>query len=459
MVYYDGAQWHGPAVLGNSDGLSDNRPAILPLGAGHLLIGQATDHRLSPLPNGTPQVDGANSDIYALDLAVARNQQSPQLQKIGQVTPASPDPAAAVEAASNALTRSYRPTVNGQQLQLLRGDFHRHTELSFDGKGDGPLADAYRYSIDAASLGWYGCCDHDDGSGREYSWWMIQKFTDSYTLPSKILPMYYYERSVAYPEGHRNVLFSTRGIRPLPRLPISAVTPVPAGGAPDTNMLYAYLHFFTKGATAGISAPHTSATDQGTDWRNSDPVVEPFVEIYQGDRQDYEGLPDSPRTNTATDSISGYEAAGYVNTALGKGIQLGFEASSDHISTHISFTNLWVSSVTRAGILAAMKSRHIYGSTDYIVADFRSGTHFMGDTFTNTGAPVFTVRLFGTAAFAKVVLVKNGNIIYSTTGGQVMSFSYVDSTVKSGDKAYYYVRGVQMDGQIVWVSPMWVTIQ
>ncbi|HYW47381.1 MAG TPA: hypothetical protein VE959_31220 [Bryobacteraceae bacterium] len=459
MVYYDGAQWHGPGVLGNSDGLGDNRPAILPLGSGRLLIGQANDHRLSPLPNGTPQVDSANSDIYALELPVARQQQSPQLTKIGQVTPAAPDPAAAAEAAANALNRSYRPTVNGQQMQLLRGDFHRHTELSFDGQGDGPLEDGYRYAIDAAGLGWFGCCDHDDGSGREYSWWMIQKFTDAYTLPSKILPMYYYERSVAYPEGHRNVLFATRGIRTLPRLPTSAVTPVPVGGAPDTNMLYAYLHFFTNAGSPGISAPHTSATDQGTDWRNSDPVVEPFVEIYQGDRQDYEGLPDSPRTNTAADSISGYEASGYVSNALGKGIQLGFEASSDHISTHISFTNVWVSSLTRAGILAAMKSRHLYGSTDYILADFRSGTHFMGDTFTNTGAPVFSVRLFGTAPFQKVVLVKNSTIIYSTSGGQVLSFTYQDQAVNKGDKAYYYVRGVQTDGQIVWVSPMWVTIQ
>ncbi len=77
------------------------------------------------------------------------------------------------------------------------------------------------------------------------------------------------------------------------------------GGAPDTNMLYAYLHQF-----GGITAAHTSATDQGTDWRNNDASVEPFVEIYQGDRQDYEGLPDSPRTNTSADSISGYEAAG-----------------------------------------------------------------------------------------------------------------------------------------------------
>jgi hypothetical protein len=453
MVYYDGAQWHGPGVLANSDGLGDSRPAILPLGSGRLLIAQVTDHRLSPLPKGTPQVDGANSDIYALELPVSRQQQSPQLQKIGQVTPAAPDPAATAEAASDVLNRSYRPTVNGQHMQLLRGDFHRHTELSHDGVGDGPLVDGYRYAIDAASLGWFGCCDHDDGGGREYSWWMIQKFADAYALPSKILPMYYYERGVAYPEGHRNVLFATRGIRPLPRLPVSAVRPVPAGGAPDTNMLYAYLHFF-----GGISAPHTSATDQGTDWRNNDPAVEPFVEIYQGDRQDYEGLSDSPRTNTPSDSISGYEAAGYVSTALGNGIQLGFEASSDHHSTHISFTNVWVSGLTRAGIIDAMKKRHIYGSTDYILADFRSGAHFMGESFATSSAPVFSVRLFGTAPFQNVVVVKNSNIVYSTSGDRVVAFSWQDQAATKGT-SYYYVRGQQTDGNIVWVSPIWVTLQ
>ena len=70
--------------------------------------------------------------------------------------------------------------------------------------------------------------------------------------------MYYYERSVNYPEGHRNIVFTKRGIRPLPRLPLSS--PTQFAPAPDTTMLYAYLHFFN-----GLSAPHTSATDQGTD--------------------------------------------------------------------------------------------------------------------------------------------------------------------------------------------------
>jgi hypothetical protein len=317
--------------------VGDNRPSIVALGPGRLMIAHSSDHRLSPLPNGTPQVDGVNVDVFQSELVVSRTQQTPQLQRIGQVVPDPPDPSAAAEAAAAKLSQSYRPTVNGQQIQLVRGDFHRHSEISWDGGRDGPLTDSYRYYIDAASLGWAGCCDHDNGEGREYTWWIVQKFSDAYLLGSKFLPMFYYERSVNYPEGHRNVLFAKRGVRTLPRLPLSAATSsAPGPPAPDTNMLYSYLHFF-----GGISAPHTSATDQGTDWRNHDPGVEPFVEIYQGDRQDYE-MPGAPRANTSADSISGFDAPGYVSNALALGYQLGFEASSDHISTHISFTNIWV---------------------------------------------------------------------------------------------------------------------
>ncbi len=449
IVYFDGAKWHGPGVLGFTDAVSDNRPSMVALGPGRLLIAHSSDHRLSPMGTGTPQTDSVSSDLFQSELTVTRTQQTPQLVLIGQVTPDPPDPSAASEIAAATLNRSYRPTIGGQQYQLVRGDFHRHTEISFDGGHDGPLVDSYRYFIDAANLGWVGCCDHDNGDAREYTWWLVQKFTDAYLLGTKFIPMYYYERSVGYPEGHRNVVFAQRGVRPLPRLPLSSVTST--APAPDTNMLYAYLHFFS-----GISAPHTSATDQGTDWRNHDPVVEPFVEIYQGDRQDYE-MPGAPRANTASDSISGYESAGYLSNALGLGYQLGFEASSDHISTHISFTNIWVTAPTRAAILDAMHKRHLYGSTDNIVADFRSGTYMMGDSFTATGPPVFTVRLWGTNTFQSVVVVKDGNVVYSPSNlGRVVSFTWQDQTAVAGKTSYYYVRGVQTDGQVVWVSPMWV---
>jgi hypothetical protein len=72
---------------------------------------------------------------------------------------------------------------------------------------------------------------------------------------------------------------------------------------------------------------------------------------------------------------------------------------------------------------------------------------------------VFTVRLWGTAPFQNVSLVKDNLVVYSTSGDRALSFSYVDASAQKGKTSYYYVRGLQTDGQIVWVSPMWVTLQ
>ena len=112
-----------------------------------------------------------------------------------------------------------------------------------------------------------------------------------------------------------------------------------------------------------------------------------------------------------------------------------------------------------------MRNRRMYGSTDNILADFRSGTHFMGETFTTSTPPVFTVRLYGTAPFQNVSVIKDGNVVYSTSGDRVVSFSYQDAAAQHGKTSYYYVRGLQAPeapnnaGQVVWVSPMWVTMQ
>jgi len=32
-----------------------------------------------------------------------------------------------------------------------------------------------------------------------------------------------------------------------------------------------------------------------------------------------------------------------------------------------------------------------------------------------------------------------------------------DSAAERGRSSYYYVRGEQADGELVWVSPMWIT--
>jgi len=207
----------------------------------------------------------------------------------------------------------------------------------------------------------------------------------------------------------------------------------------------------------GIVASHTSGTNMGTDWRDNDPVLEPVVEIYQGDRQNYE-IPNGPRSNNAEDSIGGWRPLGFVSLALKKGYRLGFQASSDHVSTHMSYCNLWVTTPTREGIMEAFHKRRVYGATDDILADVRCGGHFMGEEFETSEPPAISVKLWGLAPFAKVHIIKDGEYVYTAAPGtKNVDFVWKDNTPQKGKTSYYYVRGEQSDGELVWVSPMWIT--
>lgn len=450
VTSFDGAAWTTPIFLNHSDNLLDNRPALAATAAGELVIVHSADGRqqfIQRIAQYQASDDPYNNDLFAARLVINDAVKPAQLTPVTSEAPAATSTADTTNAKR---LRDYRAKVGGAEYRIVRGEFHRHTEISMDGGRDGTIWDAFRYSMDAAALDWIGCCDHDNGHGREYTWWMTQKLTDIFHLPGAFTPMFSYERSVAYPEGHRNVIFAQRGIRTLPRLPKTDENA--AGNAPDTQMLYRYLKFFN-----GIVASHTSGTNMGTDWRDNDPLVEPIVEIYQGDRQNYE-MPDAPRSNKATDSIGGWREKGFVSLALQKGYKLGFQASSDHISTHMSYCNLLVTDTSRQGILKAFQQRHVYGATDDILADVRSGKFLMGDQFETRTPPRIEVKLTGTAPFAKVVIIKDNKYVYSTEPKTAqVAFTWRDEKAEAGIQSYYYVRGEQQDGEIVWASPMWIT--
>jgi hypothetical protein len=190
----------------------------------------------------------------------------------------------------------------------------------------------------------------------------------------------------------------------------------------------------------------------GTDWRDNDPILEPVVEIYQGDRQNYE-MPGAPRSNTVPANHPGF-----VSLALQKGYRLGFQSSSDHISTHMSYCNLWVTAPTREAIMEAFHKRRVFGATDNILADVRCGDHFMGEEFATAAPPAISVKLWGMKPFAKVEIVKDGAYVYSVQPNQKnVSFTWKDAAAEKGKTSYYYVRGEQQDGELVWASPMWIT--
>jgi hypothetical protein len=445
----DGDHWTEPMDIHHSDGLLDSRPVLLPDGRSGLLVITNTDCR-----HATPGV--IDNQIYA---AVVDRPGNPVEPKLVPKEPGTKDRARAVaEDAAVKRIRDYRVQAEGKSYRLFRGEFHRHTEISFDGGGDGSLEDMYRYAIDAAALDWIGNTDHDSGGGREYSWWLIQKSTDAYHVGQAFTPIFSYERSCQYPHGHRNCIFARRGIRTLPRLAEPDRDKRVAGiHADDAKMLFRYLRELD-----GICASHTSATNMGTDWRDNDPVVEPVVEIYQGDRNSYEyqeapRAGHDPKSNKLPASIGGWQPAGFLDNALkDKGYRLGFQASSDHISTHISYCIALAERADREAIAAALKKRRCYAATDDIILDVRSGKHLMGEEFKTNAPPSLKITAIGTQPLAQVDIIKDSKVVHTVKPGKAeYQGEWTDPEPNAGVH-YYYVRVQQADEELAWGSPLWI---
>ena len=358
--------------------------------------------------------------------------------------------------------RSYRTFIHGTENRIVRGEFHRHTEFSWDNGGlrDGSLMDCYRYVLDAAALDFGAVTDHNSGGDYKYWWWLIEKSCDMYQVPRAFNTFYAYERSVWYPGGHRNVFHTKRGVpvvsfftdtafqRPRPGVAASPTWLVEN----DTRLLYESLH-----ESGGISIPHTTGTGHGgTDWKDNDPAVEPVVEIYKGARVSFEH-PGAPRAARTAEDFRDFREPGFVWQAYQKGYRIGTIASSDHFSTHISFAMVYTEEPTREAIFEAIKKRRTYGATDNIILEVRMGEHFMGEEFEAARVVPLTIRVVGTSAVSKVEVIKNEEIVYSTTPGQkAVTLTFLDQDVTPGT-SYYYVRALQDDWEIAWGSPIWVT--
>jgi hypothetical protein len=469
VTHFDGKQWSEAVALPNSKGRSSTRINGTLANDGTLWLSWPSDGRVEGYYHRP-----LRQAVYAGSLPAPRG------ENIAAELPAAKAPEAIEVKAGHkdergdvAAIRAYTVAIGGKPNHIVRGDFHRHTELSWDGGGtsDGSLQDFYRYMIDCASMDFGASTDHQGGAWP-YWWWYTQKMTDMYHVPGAYVPIFGYERSAGYPFGHHNVFFAKRSE--------SRVTPfflkegtkgfdlplTPEGDEPgfatgslvenDTKLLYEEIR-----PRNGIAISHTSATRMGNDWEHGyDPNLEPIVEIFQGCRTSYEktGAPYAVQDLKDLERIkvAGHEEKGMVSNAWAKGYLLGVEASSDHGSTHISYTLVYTADPTRQGVLNAIRQRHTYGATDNIVMDVRLGDHFMGDEFALAQAAPLHVRARGTRAVAKVDVIKDNNVIYSTAPKkQNVDFEFTDKGSVKG-RHFYYIRLMQDDGMIAWTSPMFI---
>jgi hypothetical protein len=442
---YSGDRWSELILIPESVGRNEGEFQVAAGQGGDIYLALAGDHRLW---GGAPfgQTPGNHDILFATLRAPAGA--SPVLAPLPPEPPAG-QPVEAREQQQVAALRSHAIQAGGKTYRIYRGDLHRHTDISADGAGDGSLFDSYRYAMDAAAMDYLMVTDHQSGA-QEYTWWRTQKSADMFHTAGFFTTLYGTERSLGYPNGHRNLVFTRRGVRILP------ITPAEQK-ASTGPVLYPYLR-----KNGGIATSHTSHTTMGTDWRDNDPELEPIVEIYQGARTsaEHDGAPLSPTSSRTELWAGGYRPLGYVWNAWAKGYKLGVQASSDHVSTHTSYACVIAEDSSRDALADAMRKRHTYAATTNILMDYRvtadGNTYLQGDAFKTSSLPELTATITGTGPLKKVVVVRDNQYVYSQEpGGETFNLRYRENSLAAGEH-YYYVRVEQKDGHLAWSSPVWV---
>jgi hypothetical protein len=458
VTRYDGSAWSPSLVLPGSNGRNDMMPASTMSADGNVWAAWATDSRNTR--SYLPQHLRVNVARVGERSGRGLLRTKPLNRAAEQAKFLTLD-----EARHVARIRAHAIKHRGKTFSIFRGDLHRHTDISVDGNNDGSLLDAYRYARDAAMLDFVGVADHTDAVDDAYAWWRSQKVADIFQQPGGFVAFYGYERSVEYPNGHRNIFFASRGNDILPVGSFERVGVEGAGG------LYWYLR-----RSNGFSIPHTTGRTSGTDWRDNDPEVENLLEIYQGMRDSYE-YPRSPRPHklwstwldpnapvprASSDPRSpSFRPLGFVWNALAKGYKLGFIAASDHISSHISYGCVIAEELTLDSLLEAIRARRAYAATDNIIMDIRyhgsDGENLVGEVFATRTPLRIRGRVIGTGEILQIDIIRDGEILHTVRPAQEhWELDFVDSKPQPGE-SYYYVRVAQKNGEMAWGSPAWVT--
>ena len=383
-----------------------------------------TDHRLWGGPNfGEAPRD---NDIMIAHLATSRPAAKLELAPRPAEAPGGL-PTEAREAEQVARLRTHPIATGGSTLRIFRGDMHRHTDISMDGAGDGSLFDAYRYAMDAAAMDYFLVTDHQSGD-QEYSWWRIEKSADMFHVPGYFTAMYGTERSLPYPNGHRNLVFAKRGV---PILPITDQETEVEHGSGSVSFPAAIqrnrdIAYFAHRHGDRLARQRSGA---GADCRD----LPGCANLGRA-----RGRPAGAHRTADRVACGRVPAArDIVWKAWAKGYKLGVQASSDHVSTHTSYSCVLAENGSREALLDAMRKRHTYAATSNILLDYRlvldGRTYVQGDAAAGSSMPELTAKITGTAPLKRVVVVRDNEYVYTNDPkSESFDLRYRENNLESG---------------------------
>lgn len=462
--------WTRPELLGSSAYCQDRRTSVIHDGDDSMVVAYPSDSRKNK--------QAGDTGIHLARIATRVKRQSVGEMPFDLVKPGK----SLLEPFNDTPERSrddhHTWTVGGEQYTLYWGDVHRHTDFSnCRTTDDGCVVEHYRYAIEAGGLDYMGTSDHTEVGKRysDYEWWQTQKIADLFHSPGEFVSIYAYEREQKFPYGHRNVLFLERGgpivyIKRKNYAESRWATPLPPpagdilGDIPPSQL----WDILRKHGKRAITIEHTPGGGMGTDWTRYDEIDSEFenvLELFQGSRQAFEGegAPQPPVVvgRSQESKFKGNSAKGTWQAALKLNHRLGAYASSDHRSNNLSYGGVYVKELNRKEIFDALDARRTCAATDKIFMEFSCNGRIMGEVFESGEPPEFAIRVEGTAPIERITLVRNETdyeVFPGTDESGEMEIAFVDESPGEGENRYY-VRVEQVDGNMGWTSPVWVTMK
>jgi len=386
------------------------------------------------------------------------------------------------------LTGTSNPIVWDEDIsdQVYWGDTHIHTREFSDGMGTG--ADAFHYAKNVVLHDFAALGDHlnqrsntfmEGRKGISYPYnktiweslidlcveWTDKKFT---AIP-------------AYEWSGRN-FYATNATKT--KSPYEAIAdkvllfPLEfAKDAPLVNYLSKegcfqhQLYDALKGVYCAIISHTSISFMMGTSWTEVDNEIEKVVEIYSS-----HGSSESMKGNYRP--LVNNKKKGSITWALNNGFKLGFIGGGDDHYSHpgcpirqYKMKNLVPILRYRPGIAAVfsdqldsknliknINQRNCYATTgERMWLKIKIDSALMGQDIDISNPPIIIITVCGTKKLESVELIKNGTVLaIRVPTYDRIKFAYEDKDLKRGDKAYYYIRATQFDGERGWSSPIWV---
>ncbi len=158
-----------------------------------------------------------------------------------------------------------------------------------------------------------------------------------------------------------------------------------------------------------------------------------------------------------------------VQDALARGYILGFVAGSDNHNGNpgegckgrfdcslFGKTGMWLDELTRESVWEALWNRRTWATTGArILVDVTINDMPMGSILPEDSSRTIRVEVHGVEELRTVEIVKNNlSVFILNNPGLDVEWSVSDGPSQPLD--VYYVRVIQMDGEMAWSSPIWI---